>query len=172
MKRLLSLAIVLAPLLAAAVIACDGDGEDRPTASVSVSGAGEVGPGVVQPKPANAAQVDVILQEWSVQPQVTSVRAGEVYFLAENRGPMDPHELVIIRTDLAPVSLPFVNNAVPEDGVNMIGEIEPFTPNSKASAVFTLQAGKYVLICNISEIEAGEIESHYALGMYAAFTVQ
>ena len=35
-----------------------------------------------------------------------------------------------------------------------------------------LAAGNYLLICNISEIENGQVESHYKLGMVAQFTVQ
>jgi hypothetical protein len=150
-------------------MACS-QGEARPTASVSVSGAG-VQPGVVQPRPSSAAQVDVVLQEWSVRPSTQTVRAGEVYFLADNQGPDDPHELVIVKSDLTPDRLPVKDGKVPEDQVNFIGEIEAFAPKSKASGVFNLQPGRYVLLCNIAEIEGGTLESHFQLGMRTTLTV-
>ncbi len=71
---------------------------------------------------------------WAVTLDTATVSAGEVYFLANNMGPEVPHELVIIRTDLAP--------------------------------------GNYVLICNISEVENGQLESHYQLGMHAQLVVE
>ncbi len=181
-------------------MACDGNGEDRPTIEViqgsgaetgsvsgtgtgtgSVSGTGKgtgsgsvsgvVEPGVVQPKPAGAKQVNVGLSEWAVTPDRTQVEAGSIYFLTTNSGPDDAHELVIVKTDLAPDQLPVVDGLVPEDQVDIIGEIEPFEPGTAASGVFNLQPGNYVLICNIAEIENGSLESHYQLGMRIAFTV-
>jgi hypothetical protein len=35
-----------------------------------------------------------------------------------------------------------------------------------------MEAGRYLLICNITEVEDGEIESHYKKGMVAVFTVE
>ena len=35
-----------------------------------------------------------------------------------------------------------------------------------------LEAGSYVLLCNIVEEEDGETESHYAEGMHTSFTVE
>ena len=57
------------------------------------------------------------------------------------------------------------------DEVDIIDEIEPFSAGSKASIVVDLPPGKYALICNIAEIEDGELESHYQLGMYMDFEV-
>ncbi len=154
-----------------------GPGAEVKTGSVSVSGPGVVTatgvaePGVVQPRPPAARQVTVALKEWEILPEQTQVEAGAVYFLVSNVGPDDPHELVIIRTDMAPGELPVMEGMVPEDQVNMIGEIEPFLPGTAASGVFNLQPGNYLLICNIAEIEDGELESHYELGMSVSFTV-
>jgi hypothetical protein len=67
--------------------------------------------------------------------------------------------------------LPVRDGKILEDQVTLIGEIEAFAPKSKASGVFTLQPGRYVLICNIAEEEGGQIESHYELGMRTTFTV-
>jgi uncharacterized cupredoxin-like copper-binding protein len=100
------------------------------------------------------------------------VPAGEIYFLVENAGPVDPHEFVVIRTDLAPGALPVEEGKVPEDDIDLVDEIEPFAPGSSASVTLDLEAGSYVFICNIAEIEEGELESHYGLGMRVAFTVE
>jgi uncharacterized cupredoxin-like copper-binding protein len=158
--------VLLAPLLAFAMLvgACGGDDKEEPEGE-------EPGPGVVTEKPADATQVDITLQEWAVAPGQPSVAAGKIYFLAENKGPEDAHEFVIIRSDLGPLDLPFEDNKVPEDKVDIVDEIEPFAPDSSASITVDLTAGKYLLICNITEEEDGEIESHYKKGMVAAFTV-
>lgn len=198
--KLASLRILMAGLLlmagAAFLVACsDDDGEDRPsvdviedgtgsaTGSGSVSGTGSasasvsasgapVEPGMVEEKPADATQVDVTLREWAIETSVESVDAGEIYFLVENAGPDDPHEFVVIRTDLEPEALPVVEGSVPEDDVDLLDEIEPFAPASSASITLELEAGSYVFICNIAEVENGELESHYEEGMRVAFTVE
>jgi uncharacterized cupredoxin-like copper-binding protein len=150
-----------------------GSGSGSGSASGSASASGEpVGPGVVQAKPASATQVDVVLREWAVQPSVASVPAGQIYFLVDNQGPEDPHEFVVIKTDLTPDRLPVEQGAVPEDKVQLLDEIEPFSPGSKASLTLNLTAGTYALICNIAEVEQGQLESHYQLGMRASFRVQ
>jgi hypothetical protein len=133
---------------------------------------GQAAVGVVQTPPEGAVQVDVTLTEFQVTPDTSSVPAGQVYFLADNRG-AETHELVVVRSDLQPDALPVVDGAVPEDDVDFIGEIEGFAAGSQASGVFDLEAGSYVLFCNLVETEeSGEIESHYEEGMHAAFTVE
>lgn len=168
--------------MALLVAACGG--EDRPSVdviedggassasgSVSSSGTGSASAGEVSAKPAGAQQVDVVLREWAVEPKVTSVKAGDVYFLADNRGPEDPHELVIVKTDIAADKLPVKQGKVPESEVTVVDEIEAFAPKSQASKTVKLAAGSYVLFCNIVETEGGKLESHYELGMRAAFRV-
>lgn len=158
----------------------DGSASGSGTGSVSASGAtggasatgGPIGEGAVEEKPADAAQVDVTLSEWSIRTSSPSVEAGQVYFLVENAGPDDPHEFVIIRSDAEADALPVVEGRVPEDEVEIAGEIEPFVPGSSASITVELEPGSYVLICNIAEVEDGELESHYELGMRTAFTVE
>ena len=129
-------------------------------------------PGVVHPKPAGATEVRVTLAEWTLVLSVSSVAAGDIYFLVDNLGPEHPHEFVIIRTDLAADALPTIHDgSVPEDAVELVGEIEEFASASSASMVFNLTAGKYVLICNVVETE-GDLESHYREGMRAVFVVE
>lgn len=174
-----------APMVAAALLLAACGGEDRPrvdviedggtssaSGSVSSSGPGSASAGEVSAKPAGATQVDIVLREWAVEPNVRSVKAGDVYFLADNRGPDDPHELVIVKTDLAPDKLPVEQGRVPESKVTVVDEIEAFAPKSQASKTVKLSAGSYVLLCNIAEVEDGTVESHYELGMRAAFRVE
>jgi uncharacterized cupredoxin-like copper-binding protein len=122
---------------------------------------------------AGGGTVPVTLQEWSVQPAKPSVSAGKVTFDVKNEGPDDPHELVVIKTDLAPDQLPTDADGKVDEvgaGIEFIGEIEEFDPGQSESATFELKAGKYVFICNIVETEAdGTKEAHYKLGMRAPF---
>jgi hypothetical protein len=116
--------------------------------------------------------VAVTLQEFAVVPDTSSASAGSVTFEASNEGPDDPHELVVIQTDLEPQSLPTdENGAVDEagEGIEVIGEIEEFPPGETESITFELESGSYVLICNIWDED--EQESHYQEGMRVSFTV-
>jgi phosphonate transport system substrate-binding protein len=125
-----------------------------------------------EPPPAGATQVAVGLSEWAISAEPATVSAGEVYFLVTNTG-AEAHEFVVIRSDAAPDALPVVDGQVPEDEVDMLGEIEPFAPGAQASIVFDLAPGSYVFICNIVEKEeSGELESHYEEGMATSFAVE
>jgi uncharacterized cupredoxin-like copper-binding protein len=125
-----------------------------------------------EPVPGGATEIDVTLKEWEVLLSSASGRAGTFYFRVTNVGPEDPHEFVVIRSDLPPDALPAVDGRVPEDEVDLLDEIEPFAVGSTGSLVLDLQPGRYVFICNIAEIEGGELESHYELGMRTVFVVE
>ena len=113
---------------------------------------------------AQDATVNVELGEFTLTPDVSSISAGDIEFVAANVGDIE-HELVILKTDLAPDALPVADGRVTESaaGIDEIGEIETFAAGTTESASFTLAAGNYVLICNIVD--------HYEAGMTAAFTV-
>lgn len=128
-------------------------------------------PGHVEPKPAGATQVDVTLKEWAIEVEPARVKAGQVYFLVTNEGPEHPHELVVIRTDQKPEELPVVEGRVPEDRVEMVGEVEAFAAGTQASGLFDLEPGRYLLICNIVEGEGDHAVSHFEEGMVAELTV-
>ena len=120
--------------------------------------------------------VAVTLQEFAVLPAQDSAPAGSITFDVENTGPEDTHEFVVIKTDLAPDALPTAEDgSVDETGEGIdevIGEIEDIAPGSSESLKTDLEAGSYVLICNIVEEEGGDTLVHYALGMRTAFTVE
>jgi hypothetical protein len=130
----------------------------------------EAGEPTVEGEP--AVTVGVSLIEWSVVPDETTAPAGMVTFEVSNDGE-EEHELVVIRSDLEPGSLPLTDEMiVDETQVEAIGEIEEFAPGGTESVSFDLEPGNYVLICNVlHEEENGEIERHYQLGMRTAFEV-
>jgi uncharacterized cupredoxin-like copper-binding protein len=116
-------------------------------------------------------EVKASLKEWSITPEVSQVESGKVRFVVANDG-SEPHELVIIRSDLSPDALPVVDGKVDEERVDIIDEIEPFAAGITEQKTVDLEAGKYVLICNIVERVPGEpVESHYENGMRTAFLV-
>ena len=146
--------------LAALIAAC--------TSGTSATPAGSPGGGA-------ASTVKVTLQEFAVLPDVASVPAGTVTFVVNNIGPEDIHEMVVIKTDLGARDLPVDGDGkVMEDGAGMsiIGEIEDIEIGATEDVALELDAGKYLLICNILQTEPdGTLESHYALGMSTAFEV-
>ena len=116
--------------------------------------------------------VNVALQEWAVLPDPDSVAAGEVTFSITNDGPVDVHEFVVIATDLDAAELPTdETGAVTEtgEGMEVVDEVEDIPVGETQELTVSLDAGNYVLICNIYSEE--EAEAHYAMGMHVAFTV-
>ena len=150
----------------------EAEGSPQPEADPEADPEPGVEPGVVETPPPGAPQVKVTLAEWVIARDVDSVKAGETYFLADNVGPNDAHEFVVIKTDLAPGELPVEDGTVPPYKVDFVGAIPPFAPGSAASIVLDLEPGNYALICNIAEVENGKLESHYQLGMFTPFTVE
>ena len=119
-----------------------------------------------------ATTIAVTLTEWAVAPASNSAQAGEVTFEVTNDGPVDLHEFVILKTDLDAADLPVdENGAVTEDGegIEVIDEIEDIPVGQTQDVTATLEAGSYILLCNIWD--EGEAEAHYAMGMRTPFTV-
>ena len=121
------------------------------------------------------AEVDVVLSEFIVDPAEDSVEAGEVTFALDNQGG-DMHEFVVVEAASAD-DLPvdddgaFDEEAFGED--NVLGEVEDIAAGDTAELTLDLDAGDYVLLCNIvEEEEDGEVESHFAEGMHTTFTVE
>ncbi len=119
---------------------------------------------------------DVILtlSEFKISPSVSRAAAGIVSFVAENTGQED-HEVVVVQADSAE-SLPrdadgALDKAKLAEGA-LIGEIEPMAPGQVCRGNFALQAGRYVLACNVvEEEENGVKESHLAEGMHVDFAL-
>lgn len=124
----------------------------------------------------DATSVDVTLGEFTVEPDPASAGAGEIEFVGDNQGG-ELHELVVVKAADAAALPVDADGAVVEDELPegaFIGEIEDIEAQSSKSVTFDLEAGDYVLFCNITEEEAdtGEIESHFAEGMHASFVVE
>jgi hypothetical protein len=121
-----------------------------------------------------ASSIDVTLGEFIVEPDPTSVDAGEIELVGENGG-AELHELVVVRAADAEALPTDEDGAVVEDELAegaFIGEIEDIDAGSSKSATFDLAAGDYVLFCNITEEEeSGEVESHFEEGMHATIEV-
>lgn len=114
--------------------------------------------------------VGATLKDFEIDLAETSATAGEVTFNIKNDGPSE-HEFVVFKTDLAPDALPTIEDdngltLVDEEGagpdLELIDEAEAIAPDSSIDLTVTLDAGSYVIICNVPD--------HYAQGMHAGFT--
>ena len=114
--------------------------------------------------------VAVSLQEWSVVPDQSSAPAGDITFAVTNDGPDDIHEFVVLKTDLDPADLPVDEDGVVSEGagIEVIDEIEDIPVGDSQDLTVSLEAGSYVLLCNIWSPDEGE--AHYQLGMRVGFT--
>jgi uncharacterized cupredoxin-like copper-binding protein len=118
--------------------------------------------------------VDVDLQEWALVPDQSTAPAGEVTFNIQNIGE-ETHEFVVVKTDLGFRDLPTAaDGSVDEegDGIEPIDEVEDIPSSGTGELTLDLEAGNYVLFCNVVEEDKGETESHYQNGMSIAFVVQ
>ncbi|MDZ4278820.1 MAG: sulfocyanin-like copper-binding protein [Dehalococcoidia bacterium] len=147
-------ALVLGVALVLAGGCGDDEGEEEATATQPAAGE----------TPAEGAALGVVLSEWAIEPEADSVAAGAVTFQAENRGDL-PHELEIFATDVDPATVPIEEEKAVVEGEE-IGEIEEgeLPSGGQAEATFDLEAGTYLLICNIA--------GHYEQRMYAQLTVE
>ena len=120
-------------------------------------------------------KVGIDLQEWSVKSDTQSQPKGDVIFNVKNQSADLQHEFKVIRTDLAPESLPTKSDGSVDEGaggIDVVGKISKLDTGDDTSGTFTLKAGKYVLICNIvGDDKNGQQVSHYKQGMHTAFTV-
>ncbi len=93
------------------------------------------------------------------------VKPGKVLFKVKNVSADEDHELLLVKTDLAPAAMPMDKDGVriEEDKLEGLKELGDVHPGKSRDTTLTLKAGKYLLFCN----EAG----HFKAGMYATFTV-
>ena len=110
-------------------------------------------------------EVSATLADFSVTLDSSSAPAGEVTFDVSNDAEQT-HEFVVFQTDLPQDQLPTNEDGdVDEegDGVTLVDEIEDIEGGSSESLTVNLDAGSYVLICNLP--------GHYKQGMHASFSV-
>lgn len=110
--------------------------------------------------------IGATLADYSITLDPTSASAGEVTFDVTNDAEQT-HEFVVLKTDIAEDQLPTDENGDVDEagdpGIELVDEIEDIGAGSTPSLTVELEAGDYVLICNIPE--------HYGRGMHTAFTV-
>jgi|SRR5262245_35328541 len=106
--------------------------------------------------------VSATVKDFSIDLASSSAPAGSVSFDISNEGP-STHEFVVIKTDDAPDALPVKDGTVEEDKVDVVDEAEDIAPSTTANLTTDLEAGSYVIICNVT--------GHYEAGMHTAFTV-
>lgn len=140
------------------------------SADISPAPVGETSPGgntngeSTEPDGSLAHAVDATETDFAIALVSSTTPAGETTFKVANQGPAT-HEFVVFKSNLAPDALPVDSEGnVEEDGkgVTHLGEIEDITPGSSKDLTLTLDAAKYVVICNLP--------GHYKLGMYAGLT--
>jgi hypothetical protein len=155
--------IAIASVALVSMAACGGNGDDGTAGDDGGNGG-------------NGGTVAVTLREFAVAADVQSIGSGSVTFDATNEGPEDEHELVVVRTDLPLTELPTTEDGAFDEeaaDVEVIGEIAEFPVGETRSDTWELEAGSYVLLCNIvQEEDDGTLEAHFAEGMRAPFTVE
>ena len=110
------------------------------------------------------AVVRVDLREWSVRASKSPAAAGPDTLEVRNRGRLG-HELVIIKTDKPPATLPAPGGFVDERTAGeVMGHMYDLRRGGQRTQTFDLSVGNYVLICNVV--------GHYQLGMRAALEVR
>lgn len=150
---------VAVTLLAALAVACGGGDDSAPTTAAAPTTATTA---AAADDHDEAAEIDVTLTEFAIALDGSSAHAGDVTFVVSNGGAA-PHELAVIRTDLAPDALPTAAGLVDEGQVEVLGRTAQLGGGATEDVTFALSSGSYVLICNIP--------AHYDLGMRVAFTV-
>jgi uncharacterized cupredoxin-like copper-binding protein len=110
---------------------------------------------------------NVLLKDFEVRQEATVVPAGSVSFRIRNEGPTS-HELIVVRTDLAPGKLTLQDDGLTvdeeADGIELVDDVDSLDIDDRETLVLDLTPGHYVLYCNF--------EGHYLGGMYEALTVR
>jgi uncharacterized cupredoxin-like copper-binding protein len=119
-----------------------------------------------EPTPRGTLQ-NVLLKDFEVLQEATVVPAGTVSFLVRNQGPTT-HEVIVVRTDLAPDELPLQDDGLTVDeegdGIKFLEEVEGLDIDDRETLILDLAPGRYFLYCNL--------EGHYLGGMYEALIVR
>ena len=111
------------------------------------------------------ASLDVTLSDFMVEPSLSSVAPGSVTFNLLNAA-TQTHDFKVIATELAADALPVDedNFVADESQLDIVGEAADIAGGGTDVLTVELEAGSYVLICNIA--------THYTSGMSVAFTVE
>ena len=154
--RIKRLAVVTIVILAAPVAAgCGSDGDNGDGGQGAAPS-----PTATQP-PAAERTLTIRMTEFAFDPNDAIAKAGTVTITAPNDGRV-VHELVLLKTDEDPATLPKKGDEVDES--TSVGEIADVEPGSTKEATFKLAPGKYAMVC--------ALPGHYEGGMYGSLTVE
>jgi uncharacterized cupredoxin-like copper-binding protein len=109
--------------------------------------------------------VTATLDDYTISLSETELSAGEHTFDVQNEAGQT-HEFVVVKTDLAADQLPTDEAGdVDEEGegIEPVDEVEDVEAGSSQSLTVTLDAGSYVVLCNLP--------GHYRQGMHTTLTV-
>lgn len=113
-----------------------------------------------------SGSVHVALNEWDIRPiegSAFEIDAGDAVFEIHNEGAA-PHDLKIIKTDLAPGALPIADGTVDlEAAGDVVGGVDPLLTGEVAVEEVHLERGNYVVVCTIP--------GHFDQGMTAALAI-
>lgn len=118
--------------------------------------------------------VSATVKEWQIDLSATTLKAGSITFNITNSGDKE-HEFVIRKTDLKSDKLPLnADGEVSEEATELtevgdpseLAEIKSGSSNNTLTV--TLQAGHYVIFCNLHVDDL----LHYQKGMRIDFDVQ
>ena len=123
--------------------------------------------------PALAANAQVVNAELQQKPDgsqgimlsTAEVKPGMVTFKVKNTSADMDHQLLLVKTDLAPADFPMdaAGRRVEEEKFKGVVKLGDLDPGKKRRTTIKLTAGKYILFCN----EPG----HFKAGMVTPFTV-
>ena len=135
-----------------------------------------MGAGVAACGDDDGPDVTAKMTEFTITPDPDSVGAGAITIKADNAGG-ETHELVLVKADSASDLPTDKDGAVDEEafesaGIEAIGEVEDVAKGTSKDLTADLEAGNYVVFCNIVDHEDGEVVSHYEKGMVANLTVE
>ena len=113
--------------------------------------------------PAPGSVVKADLNEWNVHTP-THLVAGKYTYTITNTGSME-HEMLVMKTDLAPTALPMKGGDIDEDALPPLSD-GPNIPagRSQTRSIDLSKSGTYLFVCNLP--------GHFAQGMYTYVTVR
>lgn len=110
--------------------------------------------------------IGATLADFSITLEEDSAAPGDVTFDVTNESEQT-HEFVVLKTDIAEGELPTDDagdvDEAGDPGIELVDEIEDIAAGDSPSLTVNLDAGSYVLICNLP--------GHYGQGMHTSFTV-
>src|SRR3954452_16623506 len=155
-------ALTAITIVGLSIAGCGGSGGDDSAATAADQPAAQTQTAAAPAAPAAARHALTIrMSEFAFDPKDSSAKAGKVTITAPNDG-QTVHELVVLKTDASPASLPKKGGKIDES--KSVGEIADVGPGATKKKTLDLAAGKYAIVC--------ALPGHYEGGMYGSITVK